>query len=96
MNAMIGLGEEFYESIIVQKVLRYLPMKFYPNISTLEERIDLDLISMDDIHGIFIAYEMRIEQENPVTKEEKFKSSKKKNKKRNKNPKSECSYIDDS
>jgi hypothetical protein len=36
MNAIIGLGEEIEESIIVQKVLRSLPMRFNPNISALE------------------------------------------------------------
>jgi hypothetical protein len=55
----MGLGEEIKESIIVQKVLRSLPMIFDPNISTLEERVDLNSISVDELHGIFIAYEMR-------------------------------------
>ena len=36
VNAIIGLGEEIEESVIVQKVLRSLPMRFNPNISALE------------------------------------------------------------
>jgi len=68
VNAIIGLGEEIKEFVIVQKVLRYLPMRFNPNISTLEERSDMDSISMDELHGIFTTYEMRIEQENPDVK----------------------------
>jgi hypothetical protein len=68
MNAIIGLGEEIKESLIVQKVLRSLPMRFNPKISTLEERSDLNSISMDELHGIFTTYEMRIEQENPDEK----------------------------
>ena len=51
-------------------------MRFNPKISSLEERSDLDSISMDELHGIFIAYEMRTEQENPDVKEEGFKESK--------------------
>jgi hypothetical protein len=47
VNVIIGLGEEVDESIIVQKVLRSLPMRFDPKISTLEERAYLDSISMD-------------------------------------------------
>jgi hypothetical protein len=47
VNVIIRLGEEIEESVIVQKVLRYLPMRFDPNISKLEEREDLDSISMD-------------------------------------------------
>jgi hypothetical protein len=64
VNAIIGLGEEIKESVIVQKVVRSLPMRFDPNISTIEERSNLNSISMDKLHGIFTAYEMRIEQEN--------------------------------
>ena len=35
---------------------------------------------MDELHGIFIAYEMRTEQENPYVKEVAFKASKMSNK----------------
>ena len=62
VNAIIGLGEEIEESIIFQKILISLPMRFNPKISTLEERSDLDSISMGELHGIFTAYEMRTEQ----------------------------------
>jgi hypothetical protein len=61
VNAIIGLGEEIEEFVIVQKILRSLPMRFNPKISALEERLDLDSIRMDKLHGIFIAYEMRTE-----------------------------------
>ena len=39
INAIIGLGEEIKESVIVQKVLRSLPMRFNPKISSLEESV---------------------------------------------------------
>jgi hypothetical protein len=81
MNAIIGLGEEIKESIIVQKVLISLLMRFDPKISTLEERSDLNSISMDELHGIFTAYEMRTKQENPNVKETAFKASKRSKKK---------------
>jgi hypothetical protein len=61
VNTIMGLGEEIKESAIVQKVLRSLPMRFDPKISSLEERADLNSISMDELHGIFTAYEMKIE-----------------------------------
>jgi hypothetical protein len=76
VNAIIGLGEEIEESVIVQKVLRSLPMRFNPKISTLEEISDMNSISMDELHGIFTSYEKRIEQENPDVKEASFKASK--------------------
>jgi hypothetical protein len=75
------LGEEIKESVIVQKLLRSLPIRFDPKISTLEERLDLNSISMDELHGIFTAYEMKTEQENPDIKEAAFKASKKSKKK---------------
>jgi hypothetical protein len=56
-------------------------MRFDPKISTLDERTYMDSISMDELHGIFTAYEMRTEQKNPVTKETTFKTSKKSKKK---------------
>jgi hypothetical protein len=47
--------------MVFKKVLRSLPMRFDPKISSLEERADLSTLRMDELHGIFIAYEMRIE-----------------------------------
>jgi hypothetical protein len=76
VNAIIGLGEEIEEFVIVQKILISLPMRFNPKISTLEEILDLNSISMDELHGIFIAYEMTTEQENPNVKQAAFKTSK--------------------
>jgi hypothetical protein len=64
------LGEEIKESVTVQKVLRSFPMRFDPKISTLEERENLDSISMDKLHGIFTAYEMRTEHENTDIKKQ--------------------------
>jgi hypothetical protein len=61
VNGIKILGEDVDESIIVKKVLRSLPMRFDPNISTLEDRTNLDSISMDELHGIFASYEMRKE-----------------------------------
>jgi hypothetical protein len=56
-------------------------MRFDSKISSLEERVDLATITMDEFHGIIIAYEMRTKKDNIVMKEEKFKASKKTKKK---------------
>jgi hypothetical protein len=42
---------------------------------------------MDELHGIFITYEMRIEQENPVRKKAMLKALKKTKKQNNKKSK---------
>jgi hypothetical protein len=89
------LGVEVDDSVLVQKVLRSLPMRFVPKILALEEREDLSTLSMNKIHGIFTAYEKRTEQENPVTKEATFKASKKTKKKNKQKSKPGCSCSDD-
>jgi hypothetical protein len=94
VNSIRGLGEEVDESIIIQKLLISLPMKFDPKVSALEERTYLDSISMDELHGIFTAYEMRIEQENPCIKDEAFKASKKSNQKGKQKEKEDSSNND--
>jgi len=83
------------EPIIVEKVLRSLPMRYDPNIWSLEEIVGLDTSSMDKLHGILTAYKMRIYQDNPVTKEASLKASKKSKKKIKQKSKSDCSCNDD-
>jgi hypothetical protein len=57
----------------VQKVLRSLPMRYDANISTLYDRDNLDQLTMDELHGILIAYEMREGKERPSKGETTFK-----------------------
>jgi hypothetical protein len=59
VNTIRGLDETIDDSTIVDKVLRTLPKRFDLKVSSLEERKDLDSISMDELHGILTAYEMR-------------------------------------
>ena len=40
-------------------------MRFDSKILALEERSDLDTMTVDELHGTLTAYEMRIEQEDP-------------------------------
>jgi hypothetical protein len=79
-----------------KKELRSLPMIFDPKLLSLEERVDLATMTMDELHGILTYYEMRKKKENPITKEATFKESKKTKKKDKKNPNSDCSCSDDS
>jgi hypothetical protein len=57
--------------------------------------VDLATMTMDELHGILTTYEMRMEQDNPVTKEVSFKESKKIKKKDKQNPNSDCSCNND-
>jgi hypothetical protein len=57
--------------------------------------VDLATVTMDELHGILTAYDMRTEQDNPMTKEATFKVSKKTKNKYKQNPKLDCSCNDD-
>jgi hypothetical protein len=59
VNAIRGLGEELNESLVVQKVLRLLLLKYDAKVSTIEETRDLTKMTMDELHGSLIEYEMR-------------------------------------
>ena len=54
---------------IVEIFLRTLLMIYNPKISTLEDRENIDKITMNELYGILIAYEMRIRQDNSQKKE---------------------------
>eukprot|EP00253_Pinus_taeda_P014082 PITA_14082 len=76
VNSLKGLGENIEIRTIVQKVLRSLPNRFDSKVSAIEEIKDLDTLTMDELHGILIAYEMRTGI--PSSKDATFKTSKSK------------------
>lgn len=59
----------------MHKVLSSLPSIFYPKVSAIEEITNLKKISMDALHEIITAYEMRVEKEKSSLKEVAFKES---------------------
>jgi hypothetical protein len=78
VNAIRGLSEELNESLVVQKVLRSLLLKYDSKVSTIEETRDLRKMAMDELHGSLISYEMRTSTESDqLNNEEAFKSIKK-------------------
>ena len=62
---------------MVNNVLRIFPIKYDSKVSTLEERDDLDLVTVDELHGIIIAYEIRMGLNESSRKEVTFKASSK-------------------
>jgi len=74
---MRGLGEKIEEVTVVKKVLRTWSPKYDSKTSAVEER-DMKKLTVDALHRIFIAYEMRKINENP-NKETTFKIVKKEN-----------------
>ena len=77
-NTVRGLGESIDETIVVQKILRSLPTRFNPKVSSIEEKDSLDDLKLSQLHGNLITYEMRID-------EPKHKEATKKNNRKTKN-----------
>jgi hypothetical protein len=65
-----------YIKPIVQNILRSLPMRYDANIYTIEDRHELDKLTIDQLHGILTTYEMRTANEKPSKGEITFKESK--------------------
>eukprot|EP00253_Pinus_taeda_P026172 PITA_26172 len=59
VNCMKNLGEEIKEAVVVEKVLRSLSSKFESKVSAIEEKENLQKITMSQLHGILTVYEMR-------------------------------------
>ena len=60
VNAIKGLGVELPNYDLFEKILRTLPMAYNPKVSTLEYRDKLEDLTMDELYGILIAYELRL------------------------------------
>ena len=58
----------------MSKVLKTFAIKYDSKVSTLEEQDDLDDMTVDELHGIFTAYEMRMGHNKPSRKEAAFKA----------------------
>jgi hypothetical protein len=76
VNAMKALGETIGEPSLVHKILRSLPDRFNPKVSSIEELNDLKTLSFDQLLGTLTAYEMRIVTDKPTSREASFKADK--------------------
>ena len=59
LNRMRNLGETIADTTLVEKVLRSLISKFDSKVSAIEERQDLQTLTVVQLHGILTAFEMR-------------------------------------
>eukprot|EP00253_Pinus_taeda_P004876 PITA_04876 len=59
VNCTKNLGEEIKEVIVVEKVLRSLSPKFDSKVSAIEEKKNIQNLTMSQMHGILTAYKMR-------------------------------------
>jgi hypothetical protein len=72
VNSMKGLGEKIEDTFLVQNILRSLPDRFNPKVSSIEELIDLKTLSIDQLLGTLTTYEMRISKYKSTTRESSF------------------------
>ena len=76
VNDIKGLGGEIKEKEVVEKVIRTLPIRYNPKVSTVEDQDNHETLTLDELHGIFTAYEMRTKHNGPSRKEATFKATK--------------------
>ena len=76
VNSMKGLGEKIGEASLVQNILRSLPDKFNPKVSTIKEMNDLKTLAIGQLLGTLTAYEMRISKDKSTIREASFKADK--------------------
>ena len=77
VNVVQGVGETVLDSEIVDKVLRTLSMAYNHKVSILEDPENISKLTLDELYGILIAYELRIGRENHSKEETTFKVLKK-------------------
>ncbi len=59
VNTMRGLGENIEDYVVIEKNLRSISPNFDAKIFTIEEIQDLKSLTLEQLHGILISYEMR-------------------------------------
>jgi hypothetical protein len=75
VNTIKGLGETVTEPMIVQKVLRSLPLRFDTKVSAIEEIKYLYQLTMDELHGISLHMKLALKRKN-IKKVSNFQSLK--------------------
>ena len=91
-NTLEGFGKPVGEKTIIWKILRTLAGRFNPKVSVLEYSENLEKLSKEELHGVLIAYEMRLDEEECTSHlETVFAASKKTNKE--KQPSKEKTYT---
>ena len=85
------MGEPVDEKTIIQNILRTLPGRFNPKVSVLEHIANMAKLNKEELHGVLIAYEMRLDEEEcTLHLETAFTASKKTNKEKKPSMENTC------
>ena len=79
VNLSFNLKEPIQNSKVARKILRSLPERFKPKVTTIEESKDVDLMRVDELVGSTQTYEMTLHS-SQKPKDSTFKASKKEEK----------------
>ena len=60
VNSSFNLREPILDSKVVRKILRSLPKRFRPKVTTIEESKNIDSIGVDELVGSIETYEMTL------------------------------------
>lgn len=60
VNSMRGLEEDIKDLKIIKKILKSLPERFYPKITTIEECHDLDKLKLEELIGSIQTFELKL------------------------------------
>ena len=74
VNSIRATGEEYTDKLVMKKILRSLLMRYDANISSIEDRYNLSSLTVDQLHGSFTAYEMRIGNNKSEKRRNNFQS----------------------
>ena len=75
------MGEPIDEKNVIRNIIRTLPGRFHPKVSALEYRANLEKLSKEELHGVLLACEMRLDEEEATSHlETSFIASNKTNK----------------
>ena len=76
VNNMKALGETIEEGVIVQKILRSLPSRFNPKVYAIEETTNWETLTMNQLLGNLMTYEMRLPKGKSNVREATFRADK--------------------
>ena len=60
VNFSFNLGEPILDSKVVRKILRSLPKRFRPKVTTIEDSKDINSMRVDELVGFIQTYEMTL------------------------------------
>ena len=71
INSLKSLGMVYSNADLVQKVLQYLPDKWDPKVTTIQEAKDLNTLPLDELLGFLITHELTMQRRSKDNRKKK-------------------------